>query len=205
MGIKNHTKVDRVGNFVLSAKMVYYATVVKKTYRNGGNTMYTAVSHFINEWNQEAVSTQKVLDALTDESLQQKVSPEDRTLGEIAWHIVASTPGMLMEFGVTVKSSLNEADLPTFAREIAETFRGVSAETSEAISEQWTDQSLSETKNVFGMDLPRAVMLNMLNKHIIHHRGQMTVLMRQAGLKVPGVYGPSREEWSQMGMDANSL
>jgi hypothetical protein len=28
----------------------------------------------------------------------------------------------------------------------------------------------------------------------------MTVLMRQAGLKVPGVYGPSREEWSQFGM-----
>jgi uncharacterized damage-inducible protein DinB len=177
----------------------------KKTNRNGGNTMYTAISHFINEWNQEAVSTQKVLDALTDESLQQRVSPEDRTLGEIAWHIVASTPGMLMEFGVTVKSSLNETDLPTSAREIAETFRNVSAETSAAISEQWTDQSLSETKSVFGMDLPRAVMLSMLNKHIIHHRGQMTVLMRQAGLKVPGVYGPSREEWSQMGMDANSL
>jgi uncharacterized damage-inducible protein DinB len=194
-----------VGNFVLSAKMVYYATVVQKNIWYGGNTMYTAVAHFINEWNQEAVSTQKVLDALTDESLQQRVSPEDRTLGEIAWHIVASTPGMLMEFGVTVKSSLNEADLPTSAREIAETFRSVSAETSEAISQQWTDQSLSETKNVFGMDLPRAVMLNMLNKHIVHHRGQMTVLMRQAGLKVPGVYGPSREEWSQMGMDANSL
>jgi uncharacterized damage-inducible protein DinB len=28
----------------------------------------------------------------------------------------------------------------------------------------------------------------------------MTVLMRQAGLKVPGIYGPSREEWSQFGM-----
>jgi len=36
--------------------------------------------------------------------------------------------------------------------------------------------------------------------HQTHHRAQMTVLMRQAGLKVPGVYGPSREEWSQMGM-----
>jgi hypothetical protein len=25
-------------------------------------------------------------------------------------------------------------------------------------------------------------------------------LMRQAGLKVPGVYGPAREEWSLWGM-----
>lgn len=34
--------------------------------------MYTSISNFIEEWNQEAASTQKVLDALTDESLQQK-------------------------------------------------------------------------------------------------------------------------------------
>ena len=36
--------------------------------------------------------------------------------------------------------------------------------------------------------------------HQIHHRGQMTVLMRQAGLEVPGVYGPSRPEWAHYGM-----
>ncbi|MEC1520468.1 DinB family protein [Neobacillus niacini] len=167
--------------------------------------MYTAISQFIDEWNQEAASTQKVLDALTDQSLQQKISPEDRTLGSIAWHIVASTPGMLMEFGVTVKGVENELSVPTSAREIAETFRSVSAETSEAIRQQWTDENLSETKNVFGRELQKASMLNMLIKHIVHHRGQMTVLMRQAGVQVPGIYGPSREEWSQMGMEAPSI
>ena len=26
------------------------------------------------------------------------------------------------------------------------------------------------------------------------------VLMRQAGLGVPGIYGPSKEEWATMGM-----
>jgi uncharacterized damage-inducible protein DinB len=30
----------------------------------------------------------------------------------------------------------------------------------------------------------------------------MTVLMRQAGLAVPGVYGPAREEWAAYGMAA---
>jgi uncharacterized damage-inducible protein DinB len=28
----------------------------------------------------------------------------------------------------------------------------------------------------------------------------MTVLMRQAGIKVPGVYGPAKEEWAAYGM-----
>ena len=43
-------------------------------------------------------------------------------------------------------------------------------------------------------------MLSALIRHEAHHRGQMTVLMRQAGLTVPGVYGPSREEWVAYGM-----
>ena len=81
--------------------------------------MYTSISQFIDEWNQEAASTQKVLDALTDESLQQKVSADDRTLGAIAWHIVSSTPGMLIEFGITVDSVKDENTIPTSAKEIA--------------------------------------------------------------------------------------
>jgi uncharacterized damage-inducible protein DinB len=42
--------------------------------------------------------------------------------------------------------------------------------------------------------------LSVLIRHQCHHRGQMTVLMRQAGLRVPGVSGPSREEWATWGM-----
>ncbi len=41
--------------------------------------------------------------------------------------------------------------------------------------------------------------LEVLLRHEIHHRGRMTVLMRQAGLKVPGVYGPAMEEWEAFG------
>jgi uncharacterized damage-inducible protein DinB len=166
--------------------------------------MYTSIQEFIDEWNNEAASTQKVLDALTDSSLGQKVSSEDRTLGAIAWHVVSSTPGMLMEFGINVEA-IQETNTPASAREIAEVFRRVTSDTSDAVKHQWTDQSLTEMVNVFGMDMPKAVTLSMLIKHIIHHRGQMTVLMRQAGLKVPGVYGPAREEWSLMGMDAPAL
>ncbi|MEH7376297.1 DinB family protein [Neobacillus drentensis] len=167
--------------------------------------MYTSITEFIEDWNQEAASTQKVLDVLTDESLQQAVSPEDRTLGRIAWHVVTSTPEMLNEFGVKVENVENSNTVPSNAKEIAETFRKVSADTMDAVKQQWTDESLKEMKNVFGMDMQKAVTLSLLIKHIIHHRGQMTVLMRQAGLNVPGVYGPSRNEWSQMGMEAPAL
>jgi uncharacterized damage-inducible protein DinB len=167
--------------------------------------MYTSISEFINEWSQESATTQKILDALTNESLHQMVSSEGRSLGAIAWHIVVSTPGMLSEFGISVDLIHIDSPIPSSASEIAETFRKVSADAANAIQQQWTDQSLPEMQNVFGMTIPKAVTLSLLIKHIIHHRGQLTVLMRQAGLKVPGVYGPSKEEWSQMGMSAPTI
>lgn len=167
--------------------------------------MYTSIEAFIRDWHHEAETTQKVFDTLTDSSLQQMVSPDDRSLGRIAWHIVTSTPEMLNEFGIKVDSVSNADSVPSSAKEIAETFRKVSVDTIDAVKEQWTDASLSEMKNVFGMDMPGGVMLLMLNKHIIHHRGQLSVLMRQAGLRVPGIYGPTREDWSQMGMDAPTI
>ena len=167
--------------------------------------MYTSIAEFTMDWNQEAASTQKVFDVLTDGSLQQAVSPDDRTLGRIAWHVVTSTPGMLNEFGITAENVENSSAVPSSAKQIADTFRKVSADTIDAVKQQWTDASLKEMKNVFGMDMPKAVTLDLLIKHIIHHRGQMTVLMRQAGLNVPGVYGPSRDEWSQIGMEAPAL
>ncbi|MDG0812635.1 DinB family protein [Cohnella rhizosphaerae] len=36
--------------------------------------------------------------------------------------------------------------------------------------------------------------------HQAHRRGQMTVLMRQAGLRPPGLYGPIYEVWIAQGM-----
>jgi uncharacterized damage-inducible protein DinB len=161
--------------------------------------MYTTIQEFVQEWDQEMGSTQKVMDALTDQSLGQAVSSDDRTLGRIAWHLVTSTPGMLKEFGVHTEEI--SGGVPSSAKEIADRFRRVTSSSADAVEKQWTDASLSEMVNVFGMSMPKAATLALLIKHIIHHRGQMTVLMRQAGLKVPGVYGPAREEWSLMGMD----
>jgi len=66
--------------------------------------MYSSIAGFIEDWNQEAALTQSQMDALQNSSLQQRVSSDDRTLRRIAWHIVTSTPGMLIEFGIKVPS-----------------------------------------------------------------------------------------------------
>jgi uncharacterized damage-inducible protein DinB len=75
----------------------------------------------------------------------------------------------------------------------------------EEVKSKWTDATLQMTDPMYGQVWKRGQTLTALIFHQIHHRGQMTVLMRQAGLPVPGVYGPAREEWAQWGMPMPEL
>jgi len=93
-----------------------------------------------------------------------------------------------------------DAPLPKSAVPIQEAYAAVSRELLAQITGKWTDATLQEERNFYGMDWKLGFALEVLVRHEVHHRGQMTVLMRQAGLKVPGVYGPAREEWSAIGM-----
>ncbi|EGW39699.1 DinB family protein [Desulfosporosinus sp. OT] len=91
--------------------------------------------------------------------------------------------------------------VPTSAKEIAETFRRVSVQAAKVIEQQWTDKSLSQVQNAFGRDESNIQILIGLIKHIFHHRGQATILIRQAGLKPFGVYGPPKEDWIHLGVE----
>jgi uncharacterized damage-inducible protein DinB len=89
-------------------------------------------------------------------------------------------------------------EAPTSATEISETYKLVSDRLVEAVSEQVSDEKMNEMVNLFGMEMPVQAVFRLLIQHQAHHRGQLTVLMRQADLKVPGVYGPSKEEMEAM-------
>jgi uncharacterized damage-inducible protein DinB len=163
--------------------------------------MYVTISDFIKEWNREAMLTQNVLDGLTDESLKKQVYPEGRTLGRIAWHLTTNIPDYLTHFGLNIDGVKNAENVPTSAKEIAETFKEVSSLVAQIIEKQWTDKSIEQIQEAFGRQESNAQILMGLIKHIVHHRGQITVLMRQAGLKPFGVYGPPKEDWIHLGVE----
>ena len=163
--------------------------------------MYVTISDFIKEWNREAMLTQNVLNGLTDESLKQQVYPEGRTLGRIAWHLTTNIPDYLTHFGLNIDGVKNAENVPTSAKEIAETFKEVSSLVAQIIEKQWTDKSIEQIQEAFGRQESNAQILMGLIKHIVHHRGQITVLMRQAGLKPFGVYGPPKEDWIHLGVE----
>lgn len=164
--------------------------------------MFRLVSDFTEAWAQESASTAKLLDALTDASLSTKVDPQGRSLGKIAWHIVETLPEMLPSAGLKLAFHVDSDTVPTRASEIANRYKEGAKLLGEAIAAQWTDAKLLETTDMYGQDWARGFTLQCLITHQAHHRGQLTILMRQAGLVVPGMVGPSREEWTAMGMPA---
>ena len=164
--------------------------------------MFITIEGFLCNWKHEAGATQKVLDTLTDKSLAQEVSPEDRTLGRIAWHIVGTLHEMVARTELVFDAPSHDAPVPETAAEIADAYRSTNAAMVAAIKVQWTNEVLTEKTEMYGEQWSVSTILSVLTSHQIHHRGQMTILMRQAGLRVPGVYGPAREEWELFGGQA---
>ena len=164
--------------------------------------MYRTIRDFLDAWQTESDATQKLLDALTDSSLSQQVMDGHRTVARIAWHIVTTIPEMMSKTGLTVKAVVPDAPVPAKAKEIQKAYAAAARELLEQIRERWTDQTLTVVDELYGEKWPRGRTARILIDHQIHHRGQITVLMRQAGLKVPGIYGPSKEEWSEYGAPA---
>lgn len=165
--------------------------------------MFTTASSFVHEWKQEAAVTQKVLDALTDESLKQEVARDLYSIKSVAWHITGSAYYFPAQLGITFDVPDLRKEAPTSAAEISETYNTVSTRLAEAVSDQVSDEKMNEVVNLFGMDMPVQAVFRLLIQHQAHHRGQLTTLMRQAGLNVPGVYGPSKEEWEAMNAQKN--
>jgi uncharacterized damage-inducible protein DinB len=162
--------------------------------------MFRSLNDFYTVWNDESAVTQKVLAALTDASLSQAVSNDHRTLGRMAWHIAQTVPEMMTRTGLTVEGAEEHAPVPKAAKEIADAYARSAVSLPAQIRAKWSDASLDETDEMYGEKWTRSFTLRVLVLHQVHHRGQMSVLMRQAGVRVPSMYGPTKEEWAQWNM-----
>lgn len=166
--------------------------------------MFRFIDDFAGAWAMESAGTLKVMRALTDASLAQPVVPGGRTLGFLAWHITCTLAEMGGHAGLAIDGPTPEKnpDAPARAADIAAAYEAAAAQVVPAVRKAWTDAQLGDLIPMYGDQWPKGVTLRALLNHEAHHRAQMTVLMRQAGLPVPGLYGPSKEEWTAFGMPA---
>lgn len=164
--------------------------------------MFRRVADFLPVWEYEAEATAKTLGALTDASLTQRFHPDVRTLGRLAWHLAQTVPEMGARTGLKIEGPAEDEPVPDSAATLAARYRAAADSLASEVRAHWSDAELEVEDDMYGERWARGRTLHAIVLHQAHHRAQMTVLMRLAGLPVSGVYGPAREDWSRMGMAA---
>jgi uncharacterized damage-inducible protein DinB len=161
--------------------------------------MYRTIQDFVSDFNYESEATLKLLKELTDESLHVKVHPMVRTAGFLTWHIIHSIKEMAERTGLKIDCKDQEYNGES-AKELYAAFDTASKSLLKEV-QTWSDETLLVEDDMYGEKWNRGTTLSILVKHQAHHRGQLEVIMRINGLKVPGVYGPSAEEWTAWGKE----
>lgn len=165
--------------------------------------MYRKMYDFVADFKEESEATAKLFGALTDACLARKVNEEGRSLGQIAWHITLTLGEMLSHAQLPLATTPAQAPPPSTVAELLAAYRREAQAAVDAVAAAWNDAMLPEEISFYGESWPRGKVLSALIRHQAHHRGQITVLARQAGVTIPGVYGPAREEWAALGLPAS--
>lgn len=162
--------------------------------------MYHNIESFLTDWQHEAASTEKVFGMITEDTKAIKIHPNVRTLERLAWHITQTITEMGTKAGLFDADALEHLPAPATFNQVAAAHKQYNNLLAEAVKAKWTDDTLNEQVNMYGQMWTKATVLDVLVKHEAHHRSQMTVIMRMVGLPVPGLYGPSQEDWVAMGI-----
>jgi uncharacterized damage-inducible protein DinB len=159
------------------------------------------IHELVEELDREAPVTRRTLEQVREDKLDWKPHERSQSLGQLAYH-VANIPRALGEmslltdfdvsFVVPRPSIPNRADLLKVHDESVARAREVLNGMKDAdLSLPW--RMMHGTTEIAAM--PRGVFLrSILFNHWYHHRGQLTVYLRETGSKVPAIYGASADE-----------
>ena len=153
------------------------------------------------EFNQEMVSTRKLLALVPDDKFAYQPHVKSMTLGRLAGH-VAEMPewgGSTLKVETLKLEPGQTGYQPASQKEMLEKFDKDLVETR-ALLESFPDEEWPKIwslefggQSVFAM--PRtAVWRGAVMNHLIHHRAQLGVYLRLLNIEIPGMYGPSADE-----------
>jgi uncharacterized damage-inducible protein DinB len=154
------------------------------------------IERFIDLWEHESGVTKGLLASIPQNQLEYRPDSQGRSIGELAWHI-AEIEGIFSKLA-------RERDFSAARPPAVERPRTVQELTS--AYERIHREAVDRVRGLQGDDLDREfpffdrkisvrnVLRFPLLHHQIHHRGQLMMLIRQAGGVPAKVYGPNRED-----------
>jgi uncharacterized damage-inducible protein DinB len=153
------------------------------------------------EFDHEMAGARTVLASIPADSLQFRPHRKSWNMAELGTHVGRllswAAPTLAMDemdiSGFVPEPALESVDaiLELFDRNAAEARAALAAASDEDFLRSWT---LRAGDTVYFSMPKAAVIRSFVMNHLVHHRGQLTVYLRMAGGKVPGLYGPSADD-----------
>lgn len=153
------------------------------------------------EVERETEHSRKMISRIEDHHLAFKPHEKSMSMGALAAHII--------ELHSWVAEILGKEDLdfhngyvpfkPATAGELLmrlnENYENNMARLKEANDTDWEQTwSLKAGANTIASMPKKAAIRYIVQNHLIHHRGQLSVYLRMNDIPVPGMYGPSADE-----------
>lgn len=156
----------------------------------------------IGEFTHESVNTRKMLERLPEDKIAWKPHEKSMTLGRLATHL-AEIPewadtivnhesfDMAAADYVPKEFSSKQELLGLFDKNV-ESFKEIlGGQSDEDLFKNW---KLMQGDQV-AVEMPRvACVRGFILSHTIHHRGQLSVYLRENDVPLPALYGPSADE-----------
>jgi uncharacterized damage-inducible protein DinB len=156
----------------------------------------------IAELENEGKTTRKLLERIPAETFGWKPHDKSMSMSRLATHVAE------MHSWTTFTVQQPELDFskfdykpfePTTTEELVGLFDKSYNEAIEALKgasdEIWSEPWSLKNGETTYFTMPKiAVMRSMVLNHIVHHRGQLSVYLRENDIPVPAMYGPSADE-----------
>ena len=160
---------------------------------------------FLPEYDQEMANTRRTLERVPEDRFTWKPHDKSMSMHQLASHL-ATIPGYM---GVTIgqdefdvappggkpyaapTAESTKALLELFDKGVAEGRKALESADDELLGKPWALKRGGETMFSF----PRFVVVrNFVLNHMVHHRAQLGVYLRENDVPVPSIYGPSADE-----------
>jgi uncharacterized damage-inducible protein DinB len=154
------------------------------------------------EFDREMATTRKMLERFPEDKVEWRPHETCMTMGRLAGHVaeLAGWTNVTMDqdkleldpnnYNPAIVKSRAEA-LKQFDETVKAARAKIASASDETFMKPWT--FVAGGKTVF--TIPKiAVLRSFVMNHMIHHRGQLAAFYRIAGVPVPSLYGPSKDE-----------
>jgi uncharacterized damage-inducible protein DinB len=171
-------------------------------------TSVSSKQTFLRVWDREFRTTMNVFRSFPDAALEAKPHERSRSARELVWQcvtgerVIASIVEKLVH---DLRNAPPSLPAPETMQEIAaayETAHRDAVRKVDSLTEEDFGRTVTSILNggdrrsghgfEWSMPQPDALWANVMDQ--VHHRGQLTIYLRQAGGKVPSIYGPSGDQ-----------